>query len=144
MSQDFIRILILPDMAITIPLATLMLRAFFNSVPRELEQAARIDGCNAVQSLVRIVLPISSSGLVAVGVYTFLTTWEEFLFALNLTDSISARTVPIAINMLRGEYYVDWGAIMAAGVLVALPTILIFLLCNKYFIKGLAEGSVKG
>ena len=55
-----------------------------------------------------------------------------------------ARTVPIAINMLRGEYYVDWGAIMAAGVLVALPTILIFLLCNKYFIKGLAEGSVKG
>lgn len=136
--------LILPDMAITIPLATLMLRAFFNSVPRELEQAARIDGCNAVQSLVRIVLPISSSGLVAVGVYTFLTTWEEFLFALNLTDSISARTVPIAINMLRGEYYVDWGAIMAAGVLVALPTILIFLLCNKYFIKGLAEGSVKG
>ncbi len=136
--------LILPDMAITIPLATLMLRAFFNGVPRELEQAARIDGCNSIQSLVKIVLPISSSGLVAVGVYTFLTTWEEFLFALNLTNSITSRTVPIAVDMLRGEYYVDWGAIMAAGVLVALPTILLFLFCNKYFVKGLAEGSIKG
>jgi ABC-type glycerol-3-phosphate transport system permease component len=136
--------LILPDMAITIPLSTLMLKAFMDGVPVELDQAARIDGCNVLQSLIRIIIPIASPGMIAVSVYAFLTTWEEFLFALNLTSSIKSRTVPIAVNAMRGEYYVDWGGIMAAGVLVALPVLLLFLSFNKYFVKGLSEGSVKG
>lgn len=136
--------LILPDVAITIPLATLMLKGFFDGVPIELEEAARLDGSSKLGILWRIVVPIARPGLVSVAIYTFLVTWEEFIFALNLTNSEKIRTLPIAINMFKGEFIIDWGAIMASGAVISLPVILIFVLCNKVFVKGLAEGSVKG
>ena len=136
--------LILPDVAITIPLATLMLRGFFDGVSVELEEAATIDGATRLGRLCRIVIPIARPGLVSVAIYTFLVTWEEFIFALNLTNSASIRTLPIAINMFKGEFVIDWGAIMASGAVISLPVILLFVLCNKVFVKGIAEGSVKG
>lgn len=136
--------LILPNLAIAIPMATMMLRSFFANVPRELEEAAKIDGSSTLGALFRIILPISTPGLVSVGVFSFLTAWEEFLFALNLTTSSAARTLPIAINMYKEEFVVDWGAIMTIGMVVSIPVLSIFLLCNKYFVKGLTEGSVKG
>ncbi|MDD2978437.1 MAG: carbohydrate ABC transporter permease [Hespellia sp.] len=136
--------LILPDVAITIPLATLMLKGFFDGVPIELEEAARIDGATKLGTLCRIVIPIAKPGLVSVAIYTFLSTWEEFIFALNLTNSASIRTLPIAINMFKGEFIIDWGAIMSSGAVISLPVILLFVLCNKVFVKGLSEGGVKG
>ena len=136
--------LILPDMAITIPMATLMLRGFFNGVSREIEEAAQIDGDSKLGTLWHIVIPIAKPGLFSVAIYTFLTTWEEFLFALNLTNSASIRTLPIAINMFMGEFVIDWGAIMSSGAIIALPVILLFLCCNKVFVKGLSEGGIKG
>lgn len=136
--------LILPDVAITVPLATLMLKSFFDGVSVELEDAARIDGASKLGILCRIIVPIAKPGLVSVAIYTFLTTWEEFLFALNLTNSASIRTLPIAINMFKGEFVIDWGAIMASGAVISLPVILLFVLCNKVFVKGLSEGGVKG
>ncbi len=136
--------LILPDVAITVPLATLMLKSFFDGVPVELEDAARIDGATKLGILWKIIIPIAKPGLVSVAIYTFLSTWEEFIFALNLTNSSSIRTLPIAINMFKGEFIIDWGAIMSSGAVISLPVILLFVLCNKAFVKGLSEGGVKG
>ena len=136
--------LILPDVAITVPLATLMLKSFFDGVPVELEDAARIDGASKLGILWKIIIPIAKPGLVSVAIYTFLSTWEEFIFALNLTNSSSIRTLPIAINIFKGEYIKDWGAIISSGAVISLPVILLFVLCNKAFVKGLSEGGVKG
>lgn len=136
--------LILPDVAITVPLATLMLKGFFDGVSVELEEAARLDGASRLGILWKIVIPIARPGMISVAIYTFLATWEEFIFALNLTNSEKVRTLPIAINMFKGEFIIDWGAIMASGAVISLPVILIFVLCNKVFVKGIAEGSVKG
>lgn len=136
--------LILPDMAITIPMATLMLRGFFNGVPVDIEEAAQIDGDSKLGTLLHIVVPIAKPGLLSVAIYTFLTTWEEFLFALNLTNSAKIRTLPIAVKMFIGEFVIDWGAIMSSGAIIAFPVIMLFLLCNKVFVKGLSDGGVKG
>lgn len=136
--------LVIADLALTIPMGVIMLSSFFEGVPRELEEAAKIDGCTALQALFRVVLPVAKPGMISVAIYTFIHAWEEFLFALNLTTSSKTRTLPIAISMFSGEFAVDWGATMAAAAVVALPVLLIFLLCNRYFVQGMADGAVKG
>ena len=136
--------LIMADLALTIPMGVIMLSSFFETVPRELEEAAKIDGCTGLGALFRVVLPVAKPGLISVAIYTYIHAWEEFLFALNLSTSTRTRTLPIAINMFAGEFSVDWGATMAASAVVALPVLIIFLACNKYFVKGLADGAVKG
>lgn len=136
--------LVVADMALTIPMGVIMLSSFFESVPRQLEEAAKIDGCTGIQALFRVVLPVAKPGMISVAIYTFINAWEEFLFALNLTTSSKTRTLPIAISMFSGEFAVDWGATMAAAAVVALPVLLIFLLCNRYFVQGLSDGAVKG
>lgn len=136
--------LIIADLAITIPMAVMMLRSFFQTIPKELEEAAKIDGCTGLGALFRIIIPVSLPGIIAVSVYAFLNIWEEFLFALNLTNSDTVRTLPISINNFSGEFVIDWGAMMSASMVVSIPVLLIFLLCNKFFVKGLSDGSVKG
>lgn len=136
--------LIIANVALTIPMSVIMLTSFFKTVPRELEEAAKIDGTTTIGALFRIILPVSSPGLIAVSVYAFLHIWEEFLFALNLSNSDTVRTLPIGITHFSGEFVVDWGAMMGASVLVSVPVLIIFLLCSKYFVQGLSDGSVKG
>lgn len=136
--------LIVADLALTIPMGVIMLTSFFKGVPRELEEAAKMDGCTGVGALFRVILPIAKPGIVSVTIYTFINAWEEFLFALNLSMSEKTRTLPIAINTFAGEFSVDWGATMAAATVVALPVLALFLLCNKYFVQGLSDGAVKG
>ncbi len=136
--------LVVADMALTIPMGVIMLSSFFAGVPRQIEEAAKIDGCTGFSALFRVVLPVARPGLTSVAIYTFINVWEEFLFALNLTSSSNMRTLPIAISMFSGEFSVDWGATMAAAAVVALPVLLLFLLCNRYFVQGLADGAVKG
>lgn len=136
--------MIVADMALTIPMGVIMLSSFFEGVPRELEEAAKIDGTTGFGALFRVILPIAKPGLISVAIYTFINAWEEFLFAMNLSMSTKTRTLPIAINAFAGEFSVDWGATMAAAALVALPVLALFLLCNRYFVQGLSEGAVKG
>ncbi|WP_163538163.1 carbohydrate ABC transporter permease [Gracilibacillus sp. YIM 98692] len=136
--------LILANMAVTIPLGVIMLRSFFITIPKELDEAALIDGTSHIGALFRIILPNAIPGVVAVSIYTFLHSWEEFLFALILTRSSSSQTLPIAVNDFSGEFVIDWSGLMSASVVVCIPVLLLFLLCNKYFVKGLSEGSVKG
>jgi ABC-type glycerol-3-phosphate transport system permease component len=141
---DTLHGLVIADLAGAIPMGVIMLSAFFLTVPKELEEAAKIDGTTEIGALFRVILPIAKPGLVSVAIYTFIHAWEEFLFALNITITTRHRTLPIAIATFQEESNVDWGVMMAASTLVALPVLLLFLLCNKYFIKGLSEGSVKG
>ncbi|MEM1484438.1 carbohydrate ABC transporter permease [Oscillospiraceae bacterium PP1C4] len=136
--------MIVADLALTIPMGVIMLSAFFKGVPKELEEAAKIDGTTGFGALFRVILPIAKPGLVSVSIYTFIHAWEEFLFALNLSISGKTRTLPIAINAFAGEFSVDWGSTMAAATVVALPVLALFLLCNRYFVQGLSDGAVKG
>lgn len=129
---------------VTLPLSTWILRGFFENMPRELEDAAMIDGCSRFEALIRIILPISAPAIVAVGAYAFIVAWQEFLFALNFTLSKSTRTLPIGISEFTGQFGIDWGATTGAATIASIPVVVIFLFFHKYFVKGLTAGAVKG
>lgn len=113
------------------------------TVPRDLEEAAMIDGCNRMGALFRIMLPLSVPGLVANGILAFLMAWEEFLFALILTTS-DAKTITVAIAEFTEKQYVDYGMMATGGVIGALPPVILTLILGRYIIKGLTAGAVKG
>lgn len=140
---DTLAALIITNISFTAPIATWLLRRFIGKVPKELDQAAMIDGCSRVGALVRVVLPAARSGVAAVLFYTFLVAWHEYLFALSLTSSPQNQVATVSIASLVGQYSVDWGQMMALGLLVALPLVVFFLVVEKSLVEGLA-GGVKG
>lgn len=137
-------ILIITYLSFALPFAIWLMAAFFNTVPVELEDAARIDGCNRFETLYRIIIPLSTPGLVSTGLFVFLTAWDEFFFALILTSTVSAKTVPVAIAEFTGRYVVDVGGMMTGGVLAAIPPVLLTLVFARYIVSGLTAGAVKG
>jgi len=137
-------ILIITYLSFALPFAIWLMAAFFDTIPLELEDAARIDGCNRLETLWRIILPISAPGLVSTGLFVFLTAWDEFFFALILTSTVAAKTVPVAIAEFSGRYVVDVGGMMTGGVLAAIPPVLLALLLQRYIVSGLTAGAVKG
>jgi multiple sugar transport system permease protein len=136
--------LILAYLSFALPFAIWMLTTFFETVPLELEDAARIDGASPVQSLVRVVLPVSLPGIVSTALFVFLLAWDEFFFALLFTSTIEAKTVPVAIAEFAGRYTVDITAMMAGGVLAAVPPVLLALIFQRYIVSGLSAGAIKG
>ncbi len=140
---DSLWALVITNVSFTAPIATWLLRRFIGKVPRELDQAAMIDGCSRVGALMRIVLPAARSGVAAVLFYTFLVAWHEYLFALSLTSSPENEVATVSIASLVGQYSVDWGQMMALGLLVAVPLVVFFLVVEKSLVEGLA-GGVKG
>ncbi len=137
-------ILIITYLSFALPFAIWLMAAFFNTIPVELEDAARIDGCNRIETLFRIILPISAPGLVSTGLFVFLTAWDEFFFALIMTSTVSAKTVPVAIAEFTGRYVVDVGGMMTGGVLAAIPPVILSLIFQRYIVSGLTAGAVKG
>jgi len=121
-----------------------IMRGFFLTIPRELEEAARIDGCTRLQALWRIILPLSAPGLVATGIFTFLLAWDEFVLALVFTKTTNAITLPVYIVSLGSQYIHAFDQIAASGFIAALPPVILALLFQKFLIKGLMAGSVKG
>jgi ABC-type glycerol-3-phosphate transport system permease component len=136
--------LILSYLVIVLPLCTWMLRGYFQGLPREIEEAGLIDGCTPLGVLVRLALPLSGPAIVATGLYAFTVAWDEFLFALTFTQSARTRTLPVELAFFTGEQNTDWAAVMAAAVLMSIPVVLIFLTFQRFFVRGLAEGAVKG
>jgi multiple sugar transport system permease protein len=136
--------LILTYMVFTLPYAIIMMTGYFNTLPRELDEAVMIDGGTSFDILWRILVPISLPGIVSVGVYTFMLAWNEFLFALTLTRTNDMRTVPIGIQLLMGQHSFEWNQMMAMSVLGSLPVLVLFLLFQRYFIAGMSAGSIKG
>ncbi|MDQ0726251.1 carbohydrate ABC transporter permease [Microbacterium sp. W4I20] len=135
--------LILTYMVFTLPYAIIMMTGYFNTLPKELDEAVRVDGAGSMTALWRILVPISVPGIVSVGIYTFMIAWNEYLFALTLTRTIDMRTVPIGIQLLMGQHSYEWNQIMAMSVLGSIPVLILFLIFQRYFISGLTAGSVK-
>jgi len=136
--------LILTYMVFTLPYAIIMMTGYFNTLPRELDEAVKVDGGSSMVALWQVLVPISIPGIVAIGVYTFMLAWNEFLFALTLTKTNDMRTVPIGIQLLMGQHSYEWNQMMAMSVLGCLPVLLLFLFFQRYFIAGMSAGSVKG
>ncbi len=127
-----------------LPFATLMLTSYFNTIPRDLEEAAMVDGCSQLGSMVRILLPNILPGLVATGIYAFLLAWNEFLFAVVLTRSPAVRLITVAIAALMGEHAYEWNEMMGLSMLASVPLMAAFLFLQRYLVSGLTVGAVKG
>lgn len=136
--------LILVYMIITLPLSVWMLTSYFKNIPVELEEAAIIDGASRLECLFRITLPLSLPGLASVTVYAFVTTWNEFIFALCFATDSSVKTLPIGLAEFSTEFNTDWGAVMAASVVMTLPIAILFLSMQRLFVGGLTAGATKG
>jgi multiple sugar transport system permease protein len=136
--------LILTDISFTLPFSLWILHSFFMDIPRELEEAAMVDGCSRLGALVRVVIPLSAPGIIAVALYTFVLAWNDYLYALILISSESKKTLPLGIASFASQYDIRWGDAMAASVIASFPVILFFMFFHKYLIKGLTAGAVKG
>lgn len=136
--------LILVYLVLTLPLSIWMLTGYFRSIPIELEEAAIIDGASHVGILLRVMLPLSLPGIVVIVLYAFVATWNEFIFALSFATDTSVKTLPIGLAEFSTEYDTDWGAVMAASVIMTLPIAILFFGLQKLFVGGLVSGGVKG
>lgn len=136
--------LILIYMIITLPLSVWMLTSYFRAIPVELEEAAIIDGASRLGVLFRITLPLSVPGLISVLVYAFVTTWNEFIFALVFATDSSVKTLPIGLAEFSTEFNTDWGAVMAASMVMTLPIAILFLSMQRLFVGGMTAGATKG
>lgn len=135
--------LVVVYLSFSVPYAVWMLVGFFKTVPIGIEEAARVDGANKVVTFIRIVLPLVAPGIVATAIYTFINAWNEFLYSLILINSTDLMTVSVALKSLQGAEILDWGSMMAASTLVVIPSVVFFMLIQKYIAGGMTEGSVK-
>ena len=131
-------------LSFALPFAIWMMTAYFQSVPIELEDAARIDGCTRLGILFRVVMPISVPGLVSTAMFTFLVAWDEFFYALIFTSTLAAKTVPVAIAEYIGRYAVNINGMMAGGIIAALPPVILAFIFQRYIVSGMTAGAVKG
>lgn len=136
-------VLIITYLTFALPFAIWLMATFFRSIPVELEEAALIDGCSRLQILYKVIMPISAPGLVSTGLFIFLLAWDEFFYALIFTSTLSAKTAPVVIAEFVGRYVTDITAMMAGGVLAAIPPILLALIFQRYIVSGLTAGAVK-
>jgi len=137
-------VLILTYLSFALPYAIWLMAAYFQTIPKELEEAARLDGCTRLGILFRVVMPISIPGLVSTAMFVFLLAWDEFFFALIFTNTLAAKTVPVAIAEFVGRYAVNITGMMAGGILAAVPPVLVALLFQRYIVSGITAGAVKG
>jgi len=136
--------LIIAYATFSLPFAVYMLKGYLDSVPRELDEAAQIDGCSTFTALLRVVLPAAMPGVIATFLFSFVTAWNEYLFALTFITSTDMRTLPLGLALFFGEFTTQWGLIMAAAVTTSLPVVLIFLFLQRYLVAGWTAGATKG
>lgn len=129
--------------AITLPFSIYLLLSYLDGIPRELDEAAVVDGCSTLGVIFRIVLPVTWPGVVVVATYSFAIAWDEFLFALVLMTEDNLKTVPVGLANLFGQYTTQWNLVMAASAIATLPTLILFLFFQRRLVCGLAAGSVK-
>lgn len=134
---------ILSDTTISVPFVVLILRTYFLSLPRELEDAAKIDGCNTFTAFTKIMLPISYPGIIMTAAFSFLFAWGDLAYSLTFLSTPEKRTMTAGIYNFMGKYGIQWNEIMAYGVLLVTPVVLIFIFLQKYIIGGLTNGAVK-
>ncbi|MGK7874162.1 MAG: carbohydrate ABC transporter permease [Xenococcaceae cyanobacterium] len=138
--------LIVPYTGINLPLTILVMRSFFQQLPPDLEDAAKIDGCNIWQTMVKILLPLTIPALVTTGILTFIFAWNEFIFALTFISRETMKTIPVAVSQLSGtsEFQIPYGSLGSATIISTFPLILLVLFFQRKIIQGLTAGAVKG
>lgn len=136
--------LILAHSTFAVPFSTWMLTGFFNAIPRDLDEAATIDGCSRLQTFRHVLLPLSAPGVAAAATYIFIYSWNEFIYALTFTANLRSRTLPVGLQIFLGDYLVRWDLLTAGGVITALPIVFFFMLVQRKLIAGLTAGAVKG
>lgn len=130
--------------AMSTPLNTFLLQGFFEQLPRELEEAVLMDGGGYGTIFFRIILPLSTPALATVSIFTFLAAWDEFTWALTAIDVEAKRTLPVAIATFHGAHATQWGLVFAASLLAVVPILVLFVLLQRFFIRGLTSGAIKG
>jgi multiple sugar transport system permease protein len=130
--------------AFNLPFVVWMMRGFFKEIPRELEEAARVDGDSRMGALRRVILPLVTPGLAATAVFCLIISWNEFLLALTLTQTDAAMTLPVGIAGRVTQYEIEWGVMSAAGVVAMVPILVFALAVQRYLVRGLSLGAVKG
>jgi multiple sugar transport system permease protein len=137
--------LILPYLMFTLPFAIWMLKGYFDTIPLELDEAAKVDGCSKFQAMWKVILPNIRPGLTATAIVAFIMAWDEFIIALTIMDRDAMRTLPVGIiQSFVGEFAIKWGEMMSASVITSIPVILIFIFLSRQLIGGLTAGAVKG
>jgi multiple sugar transport system permease protein len=136
--------LILPYVTLTLPLGIWIIASFFRELPRELEDAARIDGCGHFQTLWRIMIPLAAPGIFTAAILVFIYAWNEFFFALLIMTEQQFQTLPVGIALFQGEYTLPWGEIAAASTVATLPLVLLVLFFQRRIVSGLSAGAIKG
>jgi multiple sugar transport system permease protein len=142
--MDNLWALIITYLAITVPFSIFILTGYFESLPDELDKAARVDGCSRLQTLVLVYLPLAPPSLVAVVLFTFLTSWNEFLLALMFTQTPASQTMPIVVASFTSDFNISFSFINAAGVMAIVPPVIIAIMFERYIVSGLTAGAVKG
>lgn len=135
--------LILANTTNALPFAILVLRPFLTSLPRGLEEAAQIDGCNKFSTFWRVMLPCVKPGLLTVAVFSFLFSWGDFIFALTLTTEKSIRPLTLGLYTFMGEYFTQWNHIMAVAMIASIPIIILFIILQKHIVSGITSGAMK-
>ena len=141
---DSLGSLIITYLAITVPFSVFILVSYFEGLPAELDKAARVDGCSRWQALLHVFLPLAVPSLVAVVLFAFLASWNEFLLALMFTQTIASQTVPIVVASFASDFTISFSFINAAGVIAVIPPVLLALLFERHIVAGLTAGAVKG
>jgi multiple sugar transport system permease protein len=126
------------------PFVIWLMRGYIESIPPELDDAARVDGCSRLDALRHVILPVAVPGLLSTALVAFLSAWDEFIFALILTQTTASKTLPVAINDFIGRYGTNWGMMATAGVIAAVPPLIIAFVFQRHLVSGLVAGSVKG
>ncbi len=141
---DSLSSLIITYLAVTVPFSVFVLVSYFESLPDELDKAARVDGCSRWQTLLRVYLPLARPSLVAVILFAFLASWNEFLLALMFTQTTASQTLPIVVASFTSDFTISFSFINAAGVLAIIPPVILALIFERYIVAGLTAGAVKG
>jgi ABC-type glycerol-3-phosphate transport system permease component len=136
--------LILIELVLTVPFCIWMLRSFFVEVPKELLEAGRIDGASRMRVLWSLLIPVARPGIIAIAVFAFIFSWNEYLFPLVLINSDAGKTLPLGVAGFMGNLTVEWGPLLASGVVAVIPVLVLFLFLQRYLVEGLMSGAVKG
>jgi multiple sugar transport system permease protein len=140
---DTLGALIIVNVTFILPIVIWLLKGYLDSIPIDLEEAALIDGCSRLQALQKILLPLIVPAIVGIGTFIFVQAWNEYLFALILTDTPSSQVITIGLSLFFGQRVRDWNSIMALSTLSSLPLLLIFIFFQRWVVQGMTSGAVK-
>lgn len=141
---DTLTSLIITYLAVTVPFSVFILVSYFEQLPDELDKAARVDGCSRIQTMTKVFLPLAAPSLVALSLFAFLTSWNEFLLALMFTQTAASQTLPIIVASFTSDFTISFSFINAAGVLAIIPPVILAIIFQRYIVSGMTAGAVKG